>query len=280
MAAHDSDQPDRDYVIGVNEAEIARLGTQHAVWRHTALKAWERAGLKPGMKVADIGCGPGYASLDLAAAVGPHGHVIGVDQSRTFLKVLRDRAEGQGLSNVETIESDLADLELAEESLDLIYVRWVLSFVAEPEAALARLVRALKPGGAIVLQEYGCYRTFRIEPHEPVLDRFLDAVEESWKAGGGDANVARRLPGALEQAGAGVEQMTPLVFAAQRGEPFYNWPMTWIRQAPDRMAELGFMDADQALEFHDWLGRVDAAEHSWLTTPMVLEIVARKGEGG
>lgn len=276
MASTSETETDRDYVIGVNEAEIARLGTQHAVWRATALKAWERAGLKPGMAVADIGCGPGYASLDLAEAVGPEGRVIGVDQSRTFLKVLRERAQGQGLSNVETIESDLASLDLREASLDMVYIRWVLSFVAEPEAALKRIARALKPGGTLVLQEYGCYRTFRIEPHEPVLDRFLDAVEESWKAGGGDANVARRLPGALVQAGCAVEQMTPLVFAAQRGEPFYNWPLTWIRQAPDRMAELGFMSNDQALEFHAWLGRVDAAQYSWLTTPMVLEIIARK----
>lgn len=270
------DQPDRDYVIGVNDAEIARLGSQHAVWRQTALQAWERAGLKPGMRVADIGCGPGYASLDLAEAVGPQGHVIGVDQSRTFLKVLRERAQGQGLSNVETIETDLAGLDLPGNSLDMIYVRWVLSFVAEPEAALVRMVKALKPGGAIVLQEYGCYRTFRIEPHEPVLDRFLDAVEAGWKAGGGDANVARRLPGALAKAGCEIASMTPLVFAAQRGEPFYNWPLTWVRQAPDRMAELGFLDPDQAFEFHAWLGRVDAADHSWLTTPMVLEIIARK----
>ncbi|TGY89904.1 methyltransferase domain-containing protein [Marinicauda algicola] len=272
----EEDAADRDYVIGVNEAEIARLGTQHAVWRETALKAWSRAGLKPAMAVADIGCGPGYAALDLAAAVGPQGRVIGVDQSRTFLKVLRERAAGQGLSNVETVESDLAHLDLAPESLDMIFVRWVLSFVPEPEAALARMVRALKPGGAIVLQEYGCYRTFRVEPHEPVLDRFLDAVEASWKAGGGDANVARRLPGALVDAGCEVAQMTPLVFAAQRGEPFYTWPLTWIRQAPDRMAELGFLTAQQARDFHAWLGRVDAAEHSWLTTPMVLEIIARK----
>lgn len=276
MANANENQPDRDYVIGVNEAEIARLGTQHAVWRQTALKAWERAGLKPGMAVADIGCGPGYATLDLAGAMGPQGRVIGVDQSRTFLNVLRERAEGQGLSNVETIESDLASLDLPEASLDMIYIRWVLSFVAEPEVALARLVKALKPGGVVVLQEYGHYRTFRIEPHEPVLDRFLDAVEASWKAGGGDANVARRLPGALVEAGLTVSQMTPLVFSAQRGEPFYNWPLTWIRQAPDRMAELGALTHDQALEFHAWLKRVDAAEHSWLTTPMVLEIIARK----
>lgn len=278
MATTD-DQPDRDYVIGVNEAEIARLGTQHAVWRQTALKAWERAGLKPGMAVADIGCGPGYATLDLAEAVGPRGKVIGVDQSHTFLRVLRDRAEGQGLANVETIETDLASLDLPAGSLDMIYVRWVLSFVAEPEAALNRLAKALKPGGTIVLQEYGCYRTFRIEPHEPVLDRFLDAVEDSWKAGGGDANVARRLPGALVEAGLDIEQMTPLVFAAQRGEPFYNWPLTWIRQAPDRMAEIGFMTPEQALEFHAWLGRVDTAEHSWLTTPLVQEIIARRIKG-
>src|SRR5262249_55936375 len=55
---------ERDYVLGTHDAEIARLGLQHRVWRPRVLDAWRRAGLTSGWTAVDVGCGPGYASLD------------------------------------------------------------------------------------------------------------------------------------------------------------------------------------------------------------------------
>lgn len=60
-----------DYVLGTDEGEIERLGLQHRVWRERMLGAFRRAGIAPGMRVVDVGAGPGYASLDLAGIVGP-----------------------------------------------------------------------------------------------------------------------------------------------------------------------------------------------------------------
>jgi 16S rRNA G527 N7-methylase RsmG len=55
---------DRDYVVGTHDAEIERLRLQHHLWRHRVLDCWRRAKLRRGNRVADIGAGPGYASLD------------------------------------------------------------------------------------------------------------------------------------------------------------------------------------------------------------------------
>jgi hypothetical protein len=60
---------DRDYVVGTHDAEIERLRLQHHLWRHRVLDCWRRAKLRRGYRVADIGAGPGYASLDLADLV-------------------------------------------------------------------------------------------------------------------------------------------------------------------------------------------------------------------
>src|SRR5262245_18058264 len=72
---------EQEYVLGTNRDELVRLGLQHQLWARYAADAWERAGFGPGKKLLDVGCGPGYASLDLAALVGTRGHVHAIDIS-------------------------------------------------------------------------------------------------------------------------------------------------------------------------------------------------------
>ena len=60
-----------DYVLGTHDEEIERLGLQHRVWRPLMLDAWIRAGITGGSHFADFGAGPGFATLDAAAMVGP-----------------------------------------------------------------------------------------------------------------------------------------------------------------------------------------------------------------
>jgi len=56
---------ERDYVLGTQDAEIARLGVQHRVWRPCMIDALDRAGITRGCRVVDVGAGPGFATLDL-----------------------------------------------------------------------------------------------------------------------------------------------------------------------------------------------------------------------
>ena len=84
-----------DYVLGTNDEEIQRLGLQHRVWRPTTLECWRRAGISIGSRVIDIGCGPGYATLDLAEIVGRTGEVFAIERSERFLKIAQDRCAAQ-----------------------------------------------------------------------------------------------------------------------------------------------------------------------------------------
>ena len=70
---------EKDYVLGTERAELERLGMQHQLWLAQAAEAWERAGFRPGQKLLDLGCGPGFATVDLAQRVGPRGQVVAVD---------------------------------------------------------------------------------------------------------------------------------------------------------------------------------------------------------
>src|SRR4051812_47686652 len=95
---------ERDYVLGTHDEEIERLGLQHNVWRPRALAAWQRAGFTTGQTLIDVGCGPGYATLDLAELVGRDGHVIAVDRSRRFLDAFETRRRSRAVDHVTVIE--------------------------------------------------------------------------------------------------------------------------------------------------------------------------------
>lgn len=267
---------DDDYIIGTDAVEIARLGQQHAIWRETALAGWRRAGLRPGMTVMDVGAGPGYAAFDLARLVGPQGHVIAVDQAPAFLAALRDGARERGLSNIETIESDLADVDWPEAVCDAVWSRWCLSFVPNVPGVIAGIDRALKPGGTFIAQEYVDYRSFRIEPCEPVFERFIEAVRQSWLHFGGDPEIARRLPAILSNQGWELGPMTPVIHAARPRDWIWSWPIAWLEQAPDRLVELGFLAPDDAEAFRLFLHARQQDPVSLMTTPMVLEVIAYK----
>src|SRR5262247_4321582 len=88
---------DCEYVLGTDDGELQRLGFQHRVWSAPAFALWERAGVHAGASVLDVGCGPGYGSMDLARLVGEHGRVLGVDLSERFLEHLRAEARRRGL---------------------------------------------------------------------------------------------------------------------------------------------------------------------------------------
>lgn len=75
---------EKDYVLGTHDEEIERLGLQHRIWRSKATDAWQRADFTVGQTLLDVGCGPGYATLDLAEIVGPAGRVVGVDRAPFF----------------------------------------------------------------------------------------------------------------------------------------------------------------------------------------------------
>ena len=96
---------ERDYVLGTHDEEIERLGLQHRVWQPRVSDAWRRAGFTTGQTLLDLGCGPGYATLDLAGIVGPAGRVIGIDRSRRFLGAGAARARALALSLIGDTEA-------------------------------------------------------------------------------------------------------------------------------------------------------------------------------
>lgn len=110
--------------------------------------------LKPGMAMADIGAGTGLFTLPFAEAVGEGGNVYAVEIARNFLDHIRARAARAKAANVETVLATERSVELPESSIDLAFICDVYHHFEYPQASLASLHKALKPGGMIVLIDF------------------------------------------------------------------------------------------------------------------------------
>ena len=112
-----------------------------------------RAMAAPGEHVVDIGCGCGASALRLGGAVGPKGHVLGIDVSAPMLARAAKRAESSPW--IEFLQADAAEHAFVADA-HLLYSRFGFMFFADPRAAFTNLRRALRPGGRLL---FVCWRS-------------------------------------------------------------------------------------------------------------------------
>lgn len=272
--------PQQDYVLGVHDTEIARLGLQHRAWRARALALWRKAGLRAGARVLDFGCGPGYATLDLADLVGPTGAVLAVDRSSAFLDRLAGEAKARAQTQISTREADLmiADLDLAAGfgQVDFAWARWIFAFTPELDRALDNFTAALAPGGMAAITEYITYGTWGFLPAEPVIADFCASVMHSWRARGGEPDVAGRVTAGLIARGFEVQLIEPALEIITKSDPLWDWPDSFIRSNVPRLVELGDLSAEAATKVLDAWEAASARRQTRMITPLTAQILARK----
>jgi arsenite methyltransferase len=126
-----------------NAVQLA-LGVGHPV-RH--------AGPQPGERVLDLGCGAGIDTLLAALAVGPTGHVIGLDMTPEMLERARSNADAMGLRNVELRDGVMEAIPLEDDSVDVAISNGVLNLSPRHSRALAEIMRVLRPGGRLAIAD-------------------------------------------------------------------------------------------------------------------------------
>ena len=110
-----------------------------------------RAGITPGMTVADIGAGEGYYTIRLAARVGKAGRVLAQDIVPEVRDALAQRVNRERLDNVSVKLGEPADPKLPENSFDRILMVHMYHEIAEPYAFLWHLRPALREGGQVIV---------------------------------------------------------------------------------------------------------------------------------
>ncbi len=134
---------------GIGDEELDRLEAQGAALVPATRMIFAEAGIRPGMRVLDIGCGAGDVAFVAADLVGPDGFVVGVDRSPDALARARLRAEQRGLAQVQFVEGDIND-PAPGGPFDAMVERLVLMWVPDPAAVLRRQATVLRPGGLVV----------------------------------------------------------------------------------------------------------------------------------
>ncbi|MGB0970593.1 MAG: class I SAM-dependent methyltransferase [Mycobacterium sp.] len=189
-----------DYVLGHSDHEMDRLRRQAALLDSTTREYLATAGLRPGMRVLDVGSGAGDVAFLASALTSPGGHVTGTDKAAAAVIAASAAASAQGLSEVVHFrEGDPADLTF-DQPFDAIVGRYVLVFQADPADMVRRLSRHLAPGGIVFFHEPD-WAAVRTSPPAPTHDRCCQWIVETTDRARTSWNMADRLHGVFTDAG-------------------------------------------------------------------------------
>jgi SAM-dependent methyltransferase len=165
----------------------------------------EDAGIRPGMQVLDIGCGPGAVSFMLSRRVGPGGHVFAVDRNPTMLELARTKSRETGVSNLTFIEGGFEAKVPGHGGLDAAVGRRVLMYQPDAAKAVVELARAVRPGGVVAFHEHDTLALADGRTSLPLHDRVRSWLREMLRCEGANLRMGFELHAALSAAGLTVE---------------------------------------------------------------------------
>ena len=251
---------------------------QHAQRTAEEAAAFVLPELRQGMRVLDVGCGPGSITRGLAERVAP-GEVVGVDLSAETLEAARRDAAARGLANLRYQEGSVYALPFPDASFDVAYAHQVLQHLREREVAVREMLRVLRPGGLLAVRDID-WETVVYWPDDPWMDRFVEVHLKTWYRNGGEPAMGRRLRGLFNAAGVTDVRVTAAVWCYTTPADTAAWGGSYAERllaSPmgERMVEYGYATrADveaMAAAFRAWAEHPDA---SWAFTH--FEALGRK----
>jgi ubiquinone/menaquinone biosynthesis C-methylase UbiE len=186
------------YIIdggGPGAARLAVLGRTLAASSESFLK---RTGLRPGVRVLDVGCGSGELTGWMAELVGP-AEVVGVDVDLTVLAIARERRSGHR-AVPRFILADAAAVPPALGRFDVVYARFLLSHQTDPLSVLRQLRELCRPGGVVAVEDVDIPAMF-CEPRSDAFDRATELYCQTAIARGAHPRLGTRLAGLFDKAG-------------------------------------------------------------------------------
>ena len=188
------------YVLATGEEGAYRLRIVNSVHGADTETFLRRAGIAPGMLVADIGCGIGTISCWLAEQVGPTGKVAGVDISPGQVEQAQKAAQSAGFSHAHFTQAGAYETGLESEAFDLVFCRFVLMHVQHIDTALQEMKRVLKPGGVLAVED-GDFSTPFCDPPNVAFARCIELYRAIGEQHNEDFLLGRKLYRLVRAAG-------------------------------------------------------------------------------
>ncbi len=263
------------YILGTERAELHRLGLQHQVWDSEARAAWKFAEFSAGQTILDLGCGPGFCTMELAYMVGEYGKIIGVDKSKHYIEFLQQNAALHALENIQLKEASFDEMDLSTVSLDGVYDRWALAWVSNPEEIIQKIADAMQSGAVFIAQEYYDWSMFQTTPALPALKKGIAAALQSFMDMDGNINIGRHLPELFAKAGLEVIRIRPMAKLATPDDLTWQWPKSFLNIYLPKLTQ--YLSPDEVEAALEDLDELEYLNNATILCPQMVEVVAVKG---
>ncbi|MFD9898599.1 class I SAM-dependent methyltransferase [Mesorhizobium sp. NPDC059025] len=225
------------YILGHSASEIRRLVLQAEILKPITARLLREAGIVPGMRVLDVGCGAGDVAMLACEMVGPAGLVVGIDRSADAIAVAQQRAAGypQAVFEAEAVE-DFVD----EAGFDLVIGRYVLVHQTDPVALVRRVTELVRPGGIVAFHEVSHRHPFASLPAVPLWEQVGDWLFTLFHMAAPHHDAADKLFGIYTEAGLPAPSLfseTPV--AGGPDAPHHAWIAETIRSLLPKLVQLG-----------------------------------------
>jgi SAM-dependent methyltransferase len=263
-----------DYSLALSDEEVARYLAMASRARLDEAQAWATAGIVPGARVADVGCGPGATLLAMAEVVGPTGTVVGVDAAPSAVATALQLIAAAGVEHASAVLGSADDTDLTPGGFDVVVLRHVLAHNGGREDAIVRhLAELVRPQGCVYLVdvEMTAMRVLGVPPDAlDLMDRYVRFHREQ----GNDPQVGLRLGELLRRAGLTVLTHTG-TFSVVSPPPGLR-PPSWA--ARDAMVAAGVATPDDVARWGRALEQLDAKqERPTMFVPQFIALGRREG---
>lgn len=260
---------------GGSEGEIERLEFQYRrLWSPSAYALWQRGELGAGARVLDAGCGPGFATLDLAERVGATGHVTAFDHNAEYLHYLEQQLTARKITNVTLKQGVLDNIELPAASFDFIFSKMVLNFASDLDRVVAEFMRLLQPSGKLLLSELNGH--WQISPPNPVIEKVFALSLRHFIDSGANPAVARILPHALSKGGFKLHSLAPEIKLDRADSDLWHSMLLFYKGALPLYTTEGLMSQAEAELFQQEIEKMAKTAGTFITSYQFLHVIAAK----
>jgi ubiquinone/menaquinone biosynthesis C-methylase UbiE len=191
---HDDDSNSDSYILGASEREFDRLDIQSIVFHDETLKTLKAAGIKPGMKCIDLGCGIGDVTRLMGSLVGRDGTVVGLDMNSEAISISNKKTNGKtDNNNIKFVIDNVYDTHLDSLSFDFVFSRFLFQHLTEPKKAVGEMNRLATDSGGIVCTMEADHETWISYPYDPHLENLRKSLVSLLCLSNSDPFIGRKL---------------------------------------------------------------------------------------